>query len=89
MSAAARIVGPAGIFAPREAEMRRHTEALTPASGASARAGLARQLQSVAEALLGYAGQRLGNVNDRLCQHVSRLRENAAGLIRRAARLAS
>ena len=88
-AAAARIICPAGVFAPQEAEMRRLADAINHATGASARAARASQLQSVAEILLGCADQQLGNCNCRLCQEVSRLRVNAAGLILRAARLAS
>lgn len=69
--------------------MRRLADAINHATGASARAARASQLQSVAEILLGCADQQLGNCNCRLCQEVSRLRVNAAGLILRAARLAS
>jgi hypothetical protein len=84
----AKIDCPLGIFADHEREIGRLTEALNLAPNPAAKAGMAGQLRDATAVLLSCAGYQEDNVNCRLCREFSRLRNQTAARVSRAAGLA-
>lgn len=84
----AKIDCPLGIFAGHEREIGRLTEALNQATNPAAKAGMAGQLRDATAVLLSCAGYQEDNINCRLCREFSRLRNQTAALVARAAGLA-
>lgn len=79
---------PLRIFVGREREIGQLTQALNQASTPAVKAAMAKRLRDATEALLSCAGYREDNFNCRLCREFSRLRNQTAALVAKAAGLA-
>lgn len=84
----AKIDCPLGIFAGHEREIGQLTEALNQAPNLAAKAEIAGRLRDATAVLLSCVGYQEDNINCRLCREFSRLRDQTAALVARAAGLA-